>query len=104
MKSIEKQNKFYRPEIDGLRAFAIFTVVLNHFNESIFPGGYLGVDVFFVISGYVITSSLSRNNKENFSNFLFSFYFQFLSLFFCLLSLSFYYFLYSSQFYFFILI
>ena len=48
----------YRPEIDGLRAFAVVSVIINHFNKVILPGGYLGVDIFFVISGFVITSSL----------------------------------------------
>ena len=48
----------YRPEIDGIRAFAVIAVIINHFNEDLLPGGYLGVDIFFVISGYVITSSL----------------------------------------------
>ena len=50
----------YRPEIDGLRAIAIVAVIINHFNSSILPGGFLGVDIFFVISGYVITKSLQR--------------------------------------------
>ena len=36
----------YRPEIDGLRAFAVVAVIINHFNKDILPGGYLGVDVF----------------------------------------------------------
>ena len=38
----------YRPEIDGLRAFAVITVIINHFNNDILPGGYLGVDKFFL--------------------------------------------------------
>src|SRR5262245_37675381 len=46
----------YRPEIDGLRALAIVPVVLFHAGIPGFAGGYLGVDVFFVISGYLITS------------------------------------------------
>ena len=46
----------YRPEIDGLRAFAIATVVLFHLLPGVLPGGFLGVDIFFVISGYLITS------------------------------------------------
>ena len=46
----------YRPEIDGLRAFAVVAVIINHFNKDLLPSGYLGVDIFFVISGYVITS------------------------------------------------
>ena len=40
-----KQNR-YRPEIDGLRAFAVVTVIINHFNKDILPSGYLGVDIF----------------------------------------------------------
>ncbi|HEX4080284.1 MAG TPA: acyltransferase family protein [Rhizomicrobium sp.] len=46
----------YRPEIDGLRALAIIPVVLFHFGVPGFRGGFVGVDVFFVISGYLITS------------------------------------------------
>lgn len=51
----------YRPDIDGLRAVAIVAVIINHFNERLLPSGYLGVDIFFVISGFVITSSLSTH-------------------------------------------
>jgi len=64
----------YRPEIDGLRAFAVFTVIINHFNKDILPGGYLGVDIFFVISGFVITSSLYQRPSKNFWDFIFGFY------------------------------
>lgn len=46
----------YRKEIDGLRAVAVVPVVLFHGGFGIFPGGFVGVDVFFVISGYLITS------------------------------------------------
>jgi peptidoglycan/LPS O-acetylase OafA/YrhL len=45
----------YRPEIDGLRALAVAAVIINHFNKNLLPSGYLGVDIFFVISGFVIT-------------------------------------------------
>ncbi len=48
----------YRPEIDGLRALAVVPVILFHAGSELFSGGYVGVDVFFVISGYLITSIL----------------------------------------------
>jgi peptidoglycan/LPS O-acetylase OafA/YrhL len=48
----------YRPEIDGLRAVAVIAVIVNHFSKDTLPSGYLGVDIFFVISGFVITGSI----------------------------------------------
>ena len=48
----------YRPDIDGLRAIAVLSVVFYHTGLSIFSGGYVGVDVFFVISGFLITRLL----------------------------------------------
>ncbi|SHM81941.1 acyltransferase family protein [Halomonas cupida] len=60
----------YRPEIDGLRAIAVLSVVLFHAGFSWIPGGYIGVDVFFVISGYLITSIICQ---EYFSTGSFSF-------------------------------
>lgn len=50
----------YRPEIDGLRSVAVVPVVLFHAGASHFAGGFVGVDVFFVISGYLITTILFR--------------------------------------------
>ena len=74
MKESTILNKGYQPEIDGLRAFAICAVIINHFNKAILPGGFLGVDIFFVISGYLITSSLLKKQNNNFRLFLNNFY------------------------------
>ena len=52
----------YRDDILGLRGIAVVGVIFYHFNESILPSGFLGVDIFFAISGYVITSSLFNNS------------------------------------------
>ena len=54
----------YRPDIDGLRAVAVLAVVLNHLSSSLVPGGFVGVDVFFVISGYLITGIIGREIDE----------------------------------------
>lgn len=62
----------YQPHVDGLRAVAVFAVILFHFDHRILPGGFLGVDVFFVISGFVITKSILHqlsNNKFSLRNF-----------------------------------
>jgi peptidoglycan/LPS O-acetylase OafA/YrhL len=54
----------YRPDIDGLRALAILVVVLFHAELGPFHGGFVGVDVFFVISGYLITGLIAGRLKE----------------------------------------
>lgn len=53
----------YRPEIDGLRAIAVAGVVAYHLNPQFLPGGFLGVDVFFVISGYLIASIVLKQKE-----------------------------------------
>ena len=62
----------YRPEIDGLRALAVLPVILFHANKDWLSGGYVGVDVFFVISGYLIAGIIAReiaNGEFSLSNF-----------------------------------
>ncbi|MDB4488399.1 acyltransferase [bacterium] len=55
----------YRPELDGLRALAVIPVVLLHGGFEVFSGGFIGVDIFFVLSGYLITSILLRDLKND---------------------------------------
>ena len=55
----------YRPDIDGLRAIAVLAVVLFHIGLAPLGGGYVGVDIFFVISGYLITGIVKREMEEN---------------------------------------
>jgi len=50
----------YRPDIDGLRALAVMMVIVYHVGSEIITGGFVGVDVFFVISGYLITSIIRK--------------------------------------------
>ena len=54
----------YRPDIDGLRAVAVFAVLLFHLFPEIFKSGFIGVDIFFVISGFLITSIVSQEIEQ----------------------------------------
>ena len=67
-------NKHYRSDIDGLRTIAVLSVLLFHAKVAGFSGGYTGVDVFFVISGFLITQKIEREISERrftFSGFYF---------------------------------
>ena len=55
----------YRPDIDGLRAIAVLSVVIYHAFPWMIPGGFTGVDIFFVISGYLISGILYKGLKAN---------------------------------------
>ncbi|CAB5239849.1 unannotated protein [freshwater metagenome] len=72
----EKKGLGYIPAVDGLRAFAVIAVLLYHLGFSWIPGGFLGVDLFFVISGYVITrlilDSIQRSDGLDLRAFYFA--------------------------------
>ena len=55
----------FRKDINGLRAVAVIAVVLFHFNAAWMPGGFAGVDVFFVISGFLMTGIIFRGIEQN---------------------------------------
>ena len=63
-----------RDDIQGLRAIAVLAVIVNHFYATALPSGFLGVDIFFVISGYVITTSLQSKEYESFGEYIREFY------------------------------
>ena len=60
----EHTHNHYRPDIDGLRAVAVLSVVIFHAFPEYLGGGFIGVDVFFVISGFLITSLILREQRE----------------------------------------
>lgn len=65
MKLFTPSTKNYRADIDGLRALAVLSVVAFHFNDYRVPNGFLGVDIFFVLSGYLITNVIYNEIKQD---------------------------------------
>ena len=64
----------YQVHFDGIRAIAVILVLLYHLNRDIFAFGYIGVDIFFVISGYVITQTLIKRFYINKKIYILEFY------------------------------
>ena len=64
----------YRPHLDGVRTLAVYLVLAFHAGVSRFDGGYIGVDVFFVLSGYLVTQLLVRDLRTSGSIDLVRFY------------------------------
>ena len=72
MFEISKKN--YKKNIDGLRAISVLAVIIFHLDSKFLPGGFIGVDIFFVISGYLISKLILdqlENNTFKLSNFFF---------------------------------
>ena len=55
----------YRRDVDALRGLSVLLVVIFHFFPTVLPGGYVGVDVFFVISGFIITNLITSEINQN---------------------------------------
>ena len=55
----------YRADLDGLRAIAVLSVFIFHLHAPWMPSGFLGVDIFFVLSGYLISTILYREIRDN---------------------------------------
>jgi peptidoglycan/LPS O-acetylase OafA/YrhL len=69
-----RQRPVHVPYIDGLRAVAVLSVMLYHLHASWLPGGLAGVDVFFVISGFVVSASVGELESMRLSRFVLYFY------------------------------
>jgi peptidoglycan/LPS O-acetylase OafA/YrhL len=70
----ERGSTAFRPDVEGLRAVAVVAVVLYHANISVISGGFVGVDIFFVISGFLITGILLSERERSAGISLLSFY------------------------------
>lgn len=64
------QRHAYLPYVDGLRAIAVIAVVLYHLNPAWLPGGFAGVDIFFVISGFVVAASVGERERTSLPSFI----------------------------------
>ena len=64
----------YLPSIDSLRAIAVIAVIIYHIDANYLPGGFLGVDLFFVLSGYLISSLIIKEYKSTGTVNLYNFY------------------------------
>jgi len=73
-KSGKNVDSLYIPYIDGLRAIAILAVLIYHLNSTWLPGGFTGVDIFFTISGFVVSFSIAKKRDLSPRDFLLSFY------------------------------
>ncbi len=73
-RSDTSRSAVYAPFIDGLRAIAVVAVVIYHLNSAWVPGGFVGVDMFFVISGFVVTSSVLETERVGYFSFIARFY------------------------------
>lgn len=62
---LNQPQKDYRKDIDGLRAIAVLSVIIHHLDKNLLSGGFVGVDIFFVISGFLITSHICKAFKTN---------------------------------------
>jgi peptidoglycan/LPS O-acetylase OafA/YrhL len=60
----------YRPDIDGMRALAVLSVILFHISKELLPGGFVGVDIFFVISGYLISAHIFQSHRQGTFSFI----------------------------------
>jgi len=70
-----KASPLYLPHVDGLRAVAVLSVLFYHYQIAGFPGGYVGVDVFFVISGYLITTIIESEIRDT-EKFSYAFFYK----------------------------
>lgn len=69
-KTFYQTNHIWRNDITGLRALAVLPVIFYHAFPNLVPGGFLGVDIFFVISGYLISGIIFRNIKQGTFSYL----------------------------------